>query len=129
MRIKPLSEHVGAEIGGVNLAADLSDDIFEKIDDAYNRYSVLVFRDQPLDQDQQIAFARAFGTLDIGLRRATRQPHRFKYEELIDISNVAADGSIAGRDSRRVAPVSSSNSAWRSSVMMSSDGWPARQSM
>jgi hypothetical protein len=34
LQIKPLSEHVGAEITGVNLAADLADDTFEKIDDA-----------------------------------------------------------------------------------------------
>ena len=40
LQIKPLSEHVGAEISGVNLAAHLSDDIFKEIDDAYNRYSV-----------------------------------------------------------------------------------------
>ena len=31
MEIKPLSKHVGAEINGVNLAADLADDTFEKI--------------------------------------------------------------------------------------------------
>ena len=54
MQIKLLSEHVGAEISGVNLAADLPDDIFEEIDDAYNRYSVLVFRDQKLTPEQQI---------------------------------------------------------------------------
>jgi taurine dioxygenase len=53
LRIKPLSEHVGAEISGVNLAADLPDDIFEKIDDAYNRHSVLVFRGQKLTPEQQ----------------------------------------------------------------------------
>jgi len=61
MQIKPLSKHVGAEISGVNLAAPLPDDVFAKIDDAYNHYSVLVFRDQTLTPEQQIAFARRFG--------------------------------------------------------------------
>ena len=46
LQVKPLSEHVGAEISGVDLAAELPDDTFEKIDEAYTRYSVLVFRDQ-----------------------------------------------------------------------------------
>src|SRR5450755_1860624 len=32
LQIRPLSEHVGAEISGVNLATDLADDTFEKID-------------------------------------------------------------------------------------------------
>ena len=45
MHIEALSRHVGAEISGVDLAAELPDDTFEKIDEAYNRYSVLVFRD------------------------------------------------------------------------------------
>ena len=68
LQIRPLSEHVGAEISGVNLATDLADDTFEMIDDAYNRYSVLVFRDQKLTPEQQIAFARRFGELEISPR-------------------------------------------------------------
>ncbi len=83
------------------------------IDAAMNRFGVLVFRDQPLDQDQQIAFARSFGTLDIGLRRATKGKHRFKYDELIDISNVAPEGDIAARDSRRIASMIA-NQLWHS---------------
>ena len=78
-----------------------------------DRFGVLVFRDQPLDQDQQIAFARSFGTLDIGLRRATKGKHRFKYDELIDISNVAPEGGIAARDSRRIASMIA-NQLWHS---------------
>ena len=79
MQIKPLSERVGAEISGVNLAADLSGDTFEKIDDAYNRYSVLVFRDQKLTPEQQIAFARSFGELEISVPGGTR-PKNYQVE-------------------------------------------------
>jgi alpha-ketoglutarate-dependent taurine dioxygenase len=32
LEITPLSKHVGAEIRGVNLAADLPDDTFEKVE-------------------------------------------------------------------------------------------------
>jgi alpha-ketoglutarate-dependent 2,4-dichlorophenoxyacetate dioxygenase len=59
---------------------------------------VLVFRNQPLSQDEQIAFARHFGPLNGGLRKATGAPTRFKYDELIDISNVAQDGKVVARD-------------------------------
>src|ERR1700730_2301241 len=85
LEIKPLSEHVGAEIGGVNLAADLPDDTFEKIDDAYNRYSVLVFRDQKLTPEQQIAFARRFGELEISPRTQFALPG---YPEILVLSNI-----------------------------------------
>ena len=59
MQIKPASEHVGAEIIDVNLAV-MPKGVFEKIEDAYNRYSLLIFRDQELSPEQQIAFARRF---------------------------------------------------------------------
>jgi alpha-ketoglutarate-dependent taurine dioxygenase len=45
LQIKPVSEHVGAQISDVNLATSLSNDTFEKIEDAYNRYSLLIFRE------------------------------------------------------------------------------------
>jgi alpha-ketoglutarate-dependent 2,4-dichlorophenoxyacetate dioxygenase len=113
LQLKPLHPLFVAEASGVDLRRPPEGGLARDIETAMDRYGVLVFRDQPLDQDHQIAFAHAFGTLDIGLRRATRQPHRFKYEELIDISNVAADGSIAQRDSRRVASMVA-NQLWHS---------------
>ena len=38
-----------------------------------DRYAVLVFRNQPLDQDQQIRLAQSFGPLDLGLRTLRKQ--------------------------------------------------------
>jgi taurine dioxygenase len=93
LRIKPLSEHVGAEISGANLAADLSADTFQKIDDAYNRYSVLVFRDQKLTPEQQIAFARRFGELEISPRTEFALP---KYPEILVLSNIIENGKPIG---------------------------------
>jgi alpha-ketoglutarate-dependent 2,4-dichlorophenoxyacetate dioxygenase len=113
LQLSPLHPLFAAVASGVDLRRPPEAGAVREIEAAMDRYGVLVFRDQPLDQDQQIAFARAFGTLDIGLRRATRQPHRFKYEELIDISNVAADGAIAPRDSRKVASMVA-NQLWHS---------------
>src|ERR1700730_16589096 len=93
LEIKPLSEHVGAEIGGVNLPADLPDDTFEKIDDAYNRYSVLVFRDQKLTPEQQTAFARRFGDLEISPRMQFALPG---HPEILVLSNIIENGKPIG---------------------------------
>ena len=93
MQITPLSEHVGAEISGVTLAAHLPDDTFEKIDDAYNRYSVLVFRDQKLTPEQQIAFARRFGELEISPRTQFALPG---YPEILVLSNIIENGKPIG---------------------------------
>src|SRR3979411_2622516 len=93
MQVRPLSQHVGAEIGGVDVAADLPDDVFEEIDDAYNRYSVLVFRDQKLTPAQQIAFARRFGALEISPRTQFALPG---HSEILVLSNIIENGKPIG---------------------------------
>src|ERR1041385_2891378 len=61
--IKPVTPAVGAEISGVNLA-QLSDAEFSQIEQAWNRYSALLFRYQKLTDDDLLAFSRRFGELD-----------------------------------------------------------------
>jgi alpha-ketoglutarate-dependent taurine dioxygenase len=93
MQVRPLSQHVGAEISGVDVAADLPDDVFQEIDDAYNRYSVLVFRDQKLTPAQQIAFARRFGDLEISPRTQFALPG---HPEILVLSNIIENGKPIG---------------------------------
>ena len=90
------------EVTGVDLRQPLDPAVVIEIDAAMDRYAVLVVRDQPLDQEQQMVFARSFGPLDLGLRKVKKQPHRFRYDELIDISNVGLDGKLVGRGSKRL---------------------------
>jgi len=61
--VTPLNAAVGAEISGVNLA-QLSDAEFKQIEQAWNRYSALLFRDQKLTDDHLLSFSRRFGELD-----------------------------------------------------------------
>jgi taurine dioxygenase len=93
MQIKPLSKYVGAEIVGLDLAKPLPDDVFGKIDDAYNHYSVLVFRDQKLTPEQQIAFARRFGDLEISPRTEFALPG---HPEILVLSNIIENGKPIG---------------------------------
>ena len=88
--------------GGLDLAAPLSRENADAIDAAMNHYAVLVFRHQPLDQHQQMAFARSLGPLDLGFKRATKTHKRLEYHELADISNLDESGQIADRTHRRV---------------------------
>ncbi|MEH1906561.1 TauD/TfdA dioxygenase family protein [Nostoc sp.] len=60
--IKPVAGRIGAEIIGVNLSSNLSDDIISDIRKTLVKYKVIFFRgQQQLDADGQVAFARRFG--------------------------------------------------------------------
>jgi taurine dioxygenase len=60
-----LGGNIGAEIRGVDLREPLDDASFAAVHDAFVRHEVLIFRDQDVTLDQQIAFAQRFGPLSI----------------------------------------------------------------
>ena len=61
---KQLTPAFGAEVSGVDITegVDISD--FAEIARLFNDYSVLVFRSQHIDDQQQIAFSKRFGPLE-----------------------------------------------------------------
>ena len=93
MEIRPLSPQVGAEVIGVDISQPLPDDVFKTIDDAYNHYSVLVFRRQKLTPEQQIAFSRLFGELEVSPRTQFALPD---HPEILVLSNIIIDGKPIG---------------------------------
>ena len=62
--VSPIAGALGAEVGGVRLG-ELGDGAFSEVRTAFLEYQVLFFRDQEITRDQQKAFARRFGTLQI----------------------------------------------------------------
>lgn len=63
LRIDPLTPTIGAEIGGVDLGAPLDRRVRDELYALLLKHKVLFFRDQDIDRDQQLAFARHFGEL------------------------------------------------------------------
>ncbi|PYO02302.1 MAG: taurine dioxygenase [Candidatus Rokuibacteriota bacterium] len=60
--VHPVAGALGAEISGVDLARDLSDEIVTAIRRAWLEHLVIFFRDQDLSPKQFLDFARCFGT-------------------------------------------------------------------
>ncbi|MFA7261979.1 MAG: TauD/TfdA family dioxygenase [Caulobacter sp.] len=56
---------LGAEIGGVDLSGPLADETIAAIRRALVEHQVIFFRDQSLTPEQQLAFGRRFGPLNI----------------------------------------------------------------
>ena len=92
--VSKLHPHVGAEITGVDLREPLDDASFEVIREAWNQHSVLVLRDQRIDDDQQVAFARRFGALEeTTFTVAADNPYIYRLSNVDDEGNVLPVGS------------------------------------
>ncbi len=63
--VNPVSGALGAEISGVDIAADLDDQTIGEIRRALLQYLVIFFRDQDLSVERHKAFSRRFGDLFI----------------------------------------------------------------
>ena len=63
--VTPQGATLGAEVSGIDLGSDLSDEAVAEIRQALLDYKVLVFRDQPITPAQHVAFARRFGELEV----------------------------------------------------------------
>jgi alpha-ketoglutarate-dependent 2,4-dichlorophenoxyacetate dioxygenase len=57
--VKPLHPLFGAEIGQVDIGPPLDESTFAAIRAAFEEYSLLLFRDQELDDDKQIRVQQA----------------------------------------------------------------------
>jgi len=101
--ITPLHPLFAAEIGGIDLAAPLAADDRHAIATAIDRYAVVVFRGQKLDDDSQIAFGRHFGPVIAPGQRARHQSIRPRLQsaEIADISNLDADNKVLEAEHRR----------------------------
>jgi len=99
LSVRRLHPHFAAEITGVYLR-DLDDPTFAQLREAFEEHSVLVFHDQHLTDDEQIAFTRRFGPLE-ETTRSIAQNARVA-PQIADLSNVDPDGNTLAADDRRM---------------------------
>jgi alpha-ketoglutarate-dependent 2,4-dichlorophenoxyacetate dioxygenase len=101
LQLTPLHPLFAAEVTGLDLRTAPGAALCEEIHRAMDRYAVLVFRDQRLDDDQQMAFGEALGPLEQDRATVDVQKHRLKHRQMNDISNLDVDGSLLAADDRR----------------------------
>lgn len=111
MHIEALSPFAG-RVTGIDLSS-ITPAMAEDVRAGMDQHGVLVFPGQHLSQDAQMAFAQAMGPLELGFRKIKTGPHRLKYNELADISNVTADGDVAAREHTKIVS-NLANQLWHS---------------
>ncbi len=98
IEFRPLSDALGAEVIGVDVAADHSDETIAEIRHGWLRYKILLFRGHNLTVEQQTAFAERFGKLMIHSKRRERIPG---HPAVSVFSNIKVNGEdIGGRPDR-----------------------------
>jgi len=65
VRVRALTSAIGAEVSGVDLRDPLDAEQHAALEQALLDHLVLLLRDQPLDPERHLAFARRFGMLDV----------------------------------------------------------------
>jgi alpha-ketoglutarate-dependent 2,4-dichlorophenoxyacetate dioxygenase len=103
MLIKTLTPGFVGEATGIDISAKLSKNQVAAIEAGMDQYAVLVFRDQPLTDEQQCAFSRNFGELEAILIGQMSKPgeRRLGPVEIGDISNLDPAGKLRARDDNR----------------------------
>jgi len=106
--LEPLHAEFGARIGGMDLSRPLDDAVFAGIDLALNRYSLLLFERQNMDDDSHLEFSRRFGPLE---EEHVSYYSRGEITYIGLVGNVDAEGR---RDSTRGINSARGNEMWHS---------------
>ena len=88
-------------VTGLDLRQPLSPDQVAAVHAGMDRFGVLVFHDQPIDDAQQLAFSRALGPLEQATGDIAAPEDRRVSMDLNDISNLDKDNKVLPRDDRR----------------------------
>ena len=101
--ITELCATFAAEVSKINISKELSDEEIDELRTAIDKYGVLVFRNQPLTDEQQVRFSEYFGDIEIAdlKNNITKASERRLSQMFSDISNLDKDQNILEKDGRQ----------------------------
>jgi alpha-ketoglutarate-dependent 2,4-dichlorophenoxyacetate dioxygenase len=88
------------EVAGIDLRQPARPEDVAAIEAGMDRFAVLVFHDQHLSDEEQLAFSRHLGTLERATGDITAGQDRRLGMEINDISNLDRDSKVLARDDR-----------------------------
>ena len=102
LTLSPVHPVFAAEVSGLDVTQPLAPADVTALEAGMNRYAVLVFRDQPVSDAQQMAFSQNFGALENPRGGNVTKPGDNRLASgMNDVSNLGKDGKPLARDSRQ----------------------------
>src|SRR2546425_7260797 len=99
---KQIGPCFAAEVEGIDVTRPLSQEEVAAIHAGMDTYAVLVFHDQDINDDQQLAFSRSLGELEHTAGNSLRAPADYRLPTTFaDVSNLDKDNKTFARDDRR----------------------------
>src|SRR5258705_7620064 len=99
--IRQLHPHFFGDVTGVDLRKPLTPQEDRDIEGGMDKYAVLLFRNQDITDDQQLAFARNFGERENARGGTVTKKEDYRLTSgLNDVSNLGKDGKPLPRDHR-----------------------------
>ena len=89
------------EASGIDLRRTMTPQQVAAIVEGMDKFAVLVFHDQTIDDAQQLAFSRNFGTLELANADIRRDEDRRLAPEIADVSNLGRNNDVMSREDRR----------------------------
>lgn len=102
MQIQPIEradQPFAARVNGVDIAGGISDAQAAALERAIDEYAVLVFPQQPIDDDQQYRFSQHFGAMEQATSDINQTDRRLSLK-VNDISNLDHHGRVLERSDR-----------------------------
>ena len=90
------------EVSGIDISRPLSPEEVAAIEDGMQRYAVLVFHDQKVDDAQQLAFTQSLGQIEHAIGTSLRAADEYRLPTTFaDVSNLDQHNRVFARDDRR----------------------------
>jgi len=102
VNIRQIGPCFAGEVERIDLRRPVSPQEVAAIHAGMDRYAVLVFHDQPIDDEQQLAFTRSLGEIEQAIGTSLRAPDEYRLPTTFaDVSNLDKHNRPMARDDRR----------------------------
>lgn len=101
MKMRQVGPSLGAEVDGIDISKPLSKADADAIHAGMDKYAVLVFREQKINDEQQLAFTQGLGDIEHAIGTSLRSDNDRLPTTFADVSNLDKDNKPFARDDRR----------------------------